>query len=32
MLFADAENPGSNSLYERLGFAAVAEIVEVDLT
>ncbi len=32
MLNADAENPGSNSIYERLGFAAVAEIVEADLT
>ena len=32
MLFADAANPDSNSIYERLGFRAVAEIVEVDLT
>ena len=31
MLFADARNPGSNSVYERLGFAVVAEFVEADL-
>jgi predicted GNAT family acetyltransferase len=29
MLFADAANPGSNRIYERLGFEAVGEIVEV---
>lgn len=31
MLFADAENAASNGIYERLGFAAVAELVEVSL-
>ena len=32
MLFADAANRDSNSIYEQLGFAAVAEIVELELT
>lgn len=31
MLFADAANPGSNRIYERLGFAAIAELVETAL-
>jgi RimJ/RimL family protein N-acetyltransferase len=31
MLFADAENPASNSVYERLGFEVVDEVVEADL-
>ena len=31
MLFADAANPQSNSIYEALGFAEVARIVEVDI-
>jgi predicted GNAT family acetyltransferase len=31
MLFADAANPGSNRIYERLGFEVVGEIVEVRL-
>ena len=31
MLFADADNQVSNSIYERLGFGTVTEIVEVDL-
>ena len=31
MLFADAANRDSNSIYEAMGFAAVGEIVEADL-
>ena len=31
MLFADAANPTSNGVYERLGFAMVDEILDVDL-
>ncbi|MBU6243758.1 MAG: GNAT family N-acetyltransferase [Actinomycetales bacterium] len=31
MLFADAENPTSNGIYERLGFEAVTEVVEAEL-
>jgi aminoglycoside 6'-N-acetyltransferase len=31
MLFADAANPGSNRIYERLGFLAVGELVETTL-
>lgn len=31
MLYADAGNPESNGLYSRLGFAAVAELVDADL-
>lgn len=31
MLFADAANPGSNSIYEQLGFAVAGEIVELEL-
>lgn len=31
MLFADAANRESNSIYERLGFVAVAEYIEADL-
>ena len=31
MLFADAANPESNSIYEAMGFAVVAEIVEAEL-
>ena len=31
MLYADAANAGSNSVYARLGFAAVDEIVELEL-
>lgn len=31
MLFADAAKPGNNRLYERLGFAESARIVEVSL-
>jgi predicted GNAT family acetyltransferase len=31
MLFADAANPGSNRVYERLGFAVAGEQVELDL-
>jgi len=31
MLFADAENATSNGVYERLGFRAVAEIIEARL-
>ena len=31
MLFADASKPENNRIYERLGFAAFAEIVEVSL-
>jgi predicted GNAT family acetyltransferase len=31
MLYADAANPDSNSIYERLGFTVVAETVELDL-
>ena len=29
ILYADAENPTSNGVYERLGFRVVAEVVEV---
>lgn len=32
LLFADAANATSNGVYERLGFATVAQFVEVDLT
>jgi ribosomal protein S18 acetylase RimI-like enzyme len=32
MLFADAENPGSNRVYQRLGFEEVGEIVELELS
>lgn len=31
MLFADADNPASNSVYARLGFTVAAELVEADL-
>jgi predicted GNAT family acetyltransferase len=31
MLYADADNPTSNGVYERLGFRAIDEHVEVDL-
>lgn len=31
MLFADAANPTSNGVYERLGFRQAAEVVELDL-
>jgi predicted GNAT family acetyltransferase len=31
MLYADADNPTSNGVYERLGFRAVAEHLETDL-
>lgn len=31
MLFADAANPASNGVYRRLGFEAVAELVETSL-
>lgn len=31
MLFADADNPDSNSVYEKLGFAVAGEIVELKL-
>lgn len=31
MLYADATNPTSNAVYERLGFRAAAEVIEVDL-
>lgn len=31
MLYADAENPTSNGVYERLGFRAVDEHIEADL-
>ena len=31
MLYADAANPDSNSVYARLGFGAVDEIVELEL-
>lgn len=31
MLYTDADNPTSNGVYERLGFRAVAEVVELDL-
>jgi predicted GNAT family acetyltransferase len=31
MLFTDAANPTSNGVYERLGFRAVAEVVDLDL-
>jgi predicted GNAT family acetyltransferase len=31
MLFADAANPTSNGVYERLGFRPVAEVVEARL-
>ena len=32
ILYADAANPTSNGVYERLGFRVVAEVVEVHLT
>jgi predicted GNAT family acetyltransferase len=32
ILYADATNPTSNGVYERLGFRVVAEVVEVELT
>lgn len=32
ILYADAANPTSNGVYERLGFRVVAEVVEVGLT
>jgi predicted GNAT family acetyltransferase len=31
MLFTDAANPTSNGVYERLGFRAVHEVVDLDL-
>ena len=31
MLYADADNPTSNGVYERLGFRAVDELIETDL-
>lgn len=31
LLFTDAANPTSNGVYERLGFRAVAEVVDLDL-
>ncbi len=31
MLYADATNPTSNAVYERLGFRAVAEVIEIEL-
>lgn len=31
MLYADATNPTSNAVYARLGFRAVAEVIEVEL-
>jgi predicted GNAT family acetyltransferase len=31
MLYADADNPTSNGVYERLGFRAVDEHIEADL-
>jgi predicted GNAT family acetyltransferase len=31
MLYADAANPDSNNIYQRLGFEEVAETVELDL-
>lgn len=32
MLYADATNPTSNAVYERLGFRNTAEVIEVKLT
>ena len=31
MLYADADNPTANGVYERLGFRAVDELIETDL-
>jgi RimJ/RimL family protein N-acetyltransferase len=31
MLYADATNPTSNGVYDRLGFKAAAEIIEIEL-
>ena len=31
MLYADATNPTSNGVYDRLGFTAAAEVIEIEL-